>query len=77
MFIVKTYGRNDLYDFTTDKKLSFIKYGEFSDVNCYGTEKQKILALDSFMTIWLLTLPEKFMEWCDKHKRKMILNQLM
>ena len=57
MHIVKTYGRNTEYDFQTDQKLAVIKTGNFSDQE--NNDKRKItLAFDSFMTIWLLTLPE-------------------
>ena len=59
------YGRYDTYNFSTDETFALIKCGDFS--NCFNnnTEKLKILAIDSFITIWLLTLPEKFKEWFD------------
>ena len=31
--------------------------------NTANNERQNTLALDSFMTIWLLTLPKKFKKW--------------
>ena len=33
----------------------------------YAMIKKLILCFDSFMTIWLLTLPEKFKEWFDHY----------
>ena len=63
------YGRYDNYNFSTDDTLALIKSGDFSDYFNNNTEKQKILAIDSFITIWLLTLPEKFKEWFDNHNK--------
>ena len=64
MKIVKEYGRNDGYNFETDKKLLCIKNGNYSAKKNTGTKNT--LAINSFMTIWLLTLPEKFQEWFEK-----------
>src|SRR5687767_15643024 len=67
MKIVKKYGRNDDYNFKTDKKLDCIKTGDYSDQKNLDRNKI-ILAINSFTTIWLLTLPEKFQEWFDQCK---------
>ena len=66
--IVTKYGRNPEYNFEKDAGLEFLLQGE------YGVFKQdekvkQLLALDGFLTIWLITLPEKFKEWyenCNK-----------
>lgn len=34
------------------------------------TRKPVTVCFDSFLTIWLLTLPEKFKEWYDFHHPK-------
>ena len=62
MHIVKKYGRNDDYNFENDDKLFYIKSGEHSDKQNPNNPK-RTLAINSFMTIWLVTLPEKFQEW--------------
>jgi hypothetical protein len=72
MKIVKEYGRNDGYNFEIDKKLLCIKNGDYSAKKNTGTKNT--LAINSFMTIWLLTLPEKFKEWFEK--RNSIFNVL-
>ncbi|HEY9296092.1 MAG TPA: hypothetical protein VIQ31_06910, partial [Phormidium sp.] len=62
MEIVKTHGRKPDYRFRFDKKMSLIKNGPHG----LGDKDDKIktkIAIDSFMDIWLLTLPEKFEEW--------------
>src|SRR5687767_16020013 len=64
MHIVKKYGRNDDYNFETDPKLDCIKTGDYSDQKNLDKTKN-ILAINSFTTIWLLTLPEKFQEWFE------------
>ena len=60
MEIVKKYGRNPNYNFETDEKLNSIRCGEYSDLD--NNKNKDMLAFDGFMTIWLLTLPEKFQE---------------
>ncbi|HEX5978949.1 MAG TPA: hypothetical protein VFY68_16825, partial [Nitrososphaeraceae archaeon] len=65
MNIVKVYGRNDGYNFETDNKLLCIRNGNYSDQRNFDRTKNT-LAINSFMTIWLLTLPEKFQEWFEK-----------
>ncbi len=62
LHIVKTYGRNPNYDFDNDQRLFHIRNGNFSVRNHTDRTKQ-ILLIDSFITIWLLTLPEKFQAW--------------
>src|SRR5687767_12627348 len=65
MKIVKTFGRTDKYKFDNDEKLAFIISDQSGDQNT--TDKNKnMLLIDSFMTIWLLTLPAKFQEWYEK-----------
>ena len=61
LHIVKRYGRNDGYNFEKDEKLTKIISGDFSDQKT-NDKNRSILAIDSFMTIWLLTLPEKFIK---------------
>ena len=63
MHIVRTYGRNVEYNFDADPKLAKIA-GIHSDHRI--NDKTKImLSIDGFMTIWLLTLPEKFKDWAE------------
>ena len=59
---VKKYGRNAQYNFKNNSKLTIIKKGDFGD-QMSGNKVKTIIAIDSFMTIWLNTLPEKFHEW--------------
>src|SRR5687767_7993000 len=67
MKIVKKYGRNDDYNFKSDEKLACIRFGKHSDQ--HTTNRTKIiLGINSFTTIWLLTLPEKFHKWFEKCK---------
>src|SRR5688500_5711646 len=66
MSIVKKHGRNPDYDFEKDDKLSVIKDGKLRKVSINERNKV-ILSIDGFMTIWLLTLPEKFIEWYLLH----------
>ena len=67
MNIVRIHGRNKKYNFDLDDKLKTIKKGEFGD-KMLGDKNKNILALDSFMTIWLITLPKKFNEWWQYYK---------
>jgi len=62
MQIVKKFGRNDKYNFENDEKLAKIKSGMHSVIE-NSVPPKSTLAISSFMTIWLLTLPEKFQEW--------------
>ena len=57
--IVKKYGRDDKYNFSLDDRLSKILQGNYG-FNTANDKRQNTLSLDSFMTIWLVTLPEKF-----------------
>ena len=60
MQVVIKYRRSDLYEFDLNEKLSVIKSGISDDV--ITNEKiRQILSFNSFITIWLLTLPEKFL----------------
>src|SRR5687767_13639114 len=64
MRVVKKYGRNDGYNFGTDEKLRCIRNGDNSDQTIIDRTKN-IIAINSFTSIWLLTLPEKFKEWFE------------
>ena len=61
MQLVKKVGRGDLYEFDLNEKLSVIKSGISNDVTTNEKIRQ-ILSFNSFITIWLLTLPKKFKE---------------
>ena len=66
MTIVKKHGRKPDYDFGNDQNMAKILEGSF------GTEGKSnknhvTCAFDSFLTIWLLTLPEKFKKWYEYH----------
>src|SRR5687767_14938073 len=64
--VVKQYGRTAKFNFENSEKLKKIKHGQFGDNN--NTNKVKsTVSIDSFMTIWLLTLPEKFKEWYESN----------
>jgi hypothetical protein len=66
MQVVKTYGRNPAYNFNTDEKLALIISNSYKEQR--NNDKTKmILSMDSFMTVWLLTLPEKFKEWEENY----------
>ena len=67
MQIVKKYGRNCDYNFLTDEKLALIRFGIHSDQWKNDSITKITLSIDSFMTIWLLTLPEKFKDWYEHH----------
>lgn len=61
MNIVKTYGRKQDYNFCYNEKLKEAQKVFFSDKS--KTDNAKLmLSIDSFMTIWLVALPEKFKE---------------
>ena len=61
MKIVQTYKRYPNYDLDNDEKLKKIIEGKYGSKT--KTDKNHVIcACDSFMTIWLLTLPEKFRE---------------
>src|SRR5688572_25521618 len=62
MKIVYKYGRHPKYDFDKDERLSKILNGKHGQKG--KPDKNHVTgAFDSFLTIWLLTLPEKFREW--------------
>src|SRR5687767_5028557 len=62
--IVKKYGKNPQYNFEDDEKLKKIKSGSFGDQLNADTIKGR-LAMNTFTTIWLMSLPEKFKEWYE------------
>src|SRR5688500_9521539 len=64
--IVKKHGRNPEYKFEDNDILTKIKSGSFGDQLKADTTKGK-LAMNTFTTIWLMTLPEKFKEWYEAH----------
>ena len=68
MEIVKQHGQYNEYDFNSDKKLEFIKSNVWNN-HIYNKKTRQILSIDSFTTIWLITLPEKFQEWFENHKK--------
>jgi len=66
MQIVQTYKRYPYYDFDNDENLKKIIDGKYGSKT--KTDKNHVIcACNSFMTIWLLTLPEKFREWYEYH----------
>ena len=66
MEIVKQHGRKPFYNFGNDPKLAAILKGRYSP-KAKATKAQVTSALDSFLTIFLITLPEKFKQWYDYH----------
>ena len=64
--VVTKYGQSYDYNFETDDQLTLIKTGMFSDQS-KNNITQIMISINSFMTIWLLTVPEKFKEWFEKH----------
>ena len=64
MKIVKKFGRKPDYDFEKDERLARIMDGNFG-VGGKDTKNYVACAFDSFLTIWLCTLPEKFKQWFD------------
>ena len=69
MSIVKNYKRNPSYKFEEDDKLKHILDGKYG-LNGKIEKKNITLAFDGFLTIWLLTLPEKFKEWYEFNKKE-------
>ena len=69
MLIVQAHGRKPEYNFENDIKLKKILKGEYG-LHTKNDKKSVTLAFDSFLTIWLLTLPEKFKEWYNFHPIK-------
>ena len=66
--LVHKHGNNLDYNFDRDVKLSKILEGKHGLQGARNDQKHITCAIDSFMKIWLLTLPEKFHEWYDNHK---------
>src|SRR5688572_20747483 len=66
MHVVEKHGRNATYNFDTDDTLHAVRNGEFSDQD-NNFQTKKLLCIDSFMIVWLLTLPENFKEWYEFH----------
>ena len=62
MNIIKTYGRYPDFDFTPFPKLQKVLDGTYGVKN-NRTQKENVCAINSFLTLWLITLPEKFEEW--------------
>ena len=66
MSIVQKYGRKANYLFEADERLATIMKGHYGP-KAKATKNQVTCALDSFLTIFLITLPEKFKQWYDFH----------
>ena len=66
MTIVQKYGRKPNYLFENDEKLALIMKGNYGP-KAKATKNQVTCALDSFLTIFLITLPEKFKQWYKFH----------
>src|SRR5688572_28865219 len=64
MQIVYRYGRSPEYKFKNNEQLSKILNGK-QGLHGKSSKNHLPLAIDGFMTIWLLTLPEKIKEWSD------------
>ena len=64
MEVVKMYGQYPQYDFSSDPLLNQILNGEYGVKDGTGSKK-KVTKIDSFLTLWLITLSEKFQEWYD------------
>lgn len=64
--IIKKYGQHPSYKFEQDEKLEKVRTGHYSAQGKTDATKQT-LAIDSFTTIWFITLPEKFAEWNANH----------
>lgn len=64
MKVVKKYGRNVPYNFEKAPELDCIRKGQFGEIR-QNEQNQKILGIDGFTTIWLVTLPERFRNWYE------------
>jgi hypothetical protein len=63
MTIVRKHGRIPKYFFDKDERLKTIKLG-YGGLETAGDDPNKQeIAFNSFLTVWLLTLPEKFEQW--------------
>ena len=62
MKIVIKYGRKPEYNFEKDENLAKIMDGNFGTEG-KDTKNFVTCAFDSFLTIWLCSLPEKFIQW--------------
>lgn len=67
MEVVKKHGRDKEYNFDKDTKLAKIRDGIFESEAQLDRIKN-MLGIDSFMTIWLITLPAKFVNWWKYQK---------
>ena len=70
MRVVKQYGRNAKYDFEKDENLNWIMKNSSSCEAKQNVRMKKTLGFDGFMSIWLLTLPEKFKEYYERGSGK-------
>ena len=67
MKVVQTYGRKQDYNFGNDENLWMILNGPFGPQGKVN-RNQVTIAYDSFLTIYLVTLPEKFKQWYNLHQ---------
>ena len=63
MTIVWTHGRIPKYVFDKDERLKTIKLGDGGLAKAGDEPNKQEIAFNSFLTVWLLTLPENFEEW--------------
>ena len=66
MTIVQRYGRKQNYNFDNDENLLMVLNGPYGPKGNVD-RNQFTCAFDSFLTIYLVTLPEKFKQWYDFH----------
>ena len=64
MTIVQKYGRKQNYNFDNDENLLMVLNGAYGPQG-KANKNQVECAFDSFLTIYLVTLPEKFKQWYD------------
>src|SRR5688500_3840694 len=69
MKIVIKHGRKPNYDFGKDEKLTKIMEGS-NGTEGKTTKNNVTCVFNSFLTIWLCTLPEKFKQWYEHHNSK-------
>jgi len=67
MTIVRTHGRIPKYLFDKDERLKTIKLGDGGLEKAGDDPNKQEIAFNSFLTVWLLTLPEKFEQWYKYH----------
>ena len=63
-YVVYIHSDMPEYNFATDERLDKIRKGKYG-LAAKTDKKHVAIAINSFLTIWLITLPEKFKEWYD------------